>query len=223
MASKKPLARVLATFGTASDGRLGLGFPIARELYPRIVACLAGYSVQQVSCGGAHTAVVTDDGTLLTFGADRQGAAGAEQVVVMGGAGALGAAWAGAGQGAGTRRGHKVLHKALSRQYGRRTRPAPGPAGAGPFAGPAADEGSGVEEPLPRFLEWHEGLCLTKDGRKLWEAYKGAMRSAAAAGLDPEAAAERLLERELGPAASRQLYRTLFRLEADPRDVVAGG
>ncbi|KAG2487572.1 hypothetical protein HYH03_013851 [Edaphochlamys debaryana] len=76
MASKKPLARVLATFGTASDGRLGLGFPIARELYPRIVACLAGYSVQQVSCGGAHTAVVTDDGTLLTFGLNDKGQLG---------------------------------------------------------------------------------------------------------------------------------------------------
>ncbi|GFR39917.1 hypothetical protein Agub_g424 [Astrephomene gubernaculifera] len=72
----KALHRVLVTFGTAADGRLGLGFPLASQLIPRIVPTLAGYSVKQVSCGGAHTAVVTDDGTLFTFGINEWGQLG---------------------------------------------------------------------------------------------------------------------------------------------------
>ncbi|KXZ45322.1 hypothetical protein GPECTOR_56g419 [Gonium pectorale] len=72
----KQLSRVLVTFGTAADGRLGLGFPLASQLYPRIVSSLSGYSVKQVACGGAHTAVVTDDGTLFTFGLNTSGQLG---------------------------------------------------------------------------------------------------------------------------------------------------
>ncbi|PNW88356.1 hypothetical protein CHLRE_01g025900v5 [Chlamydomonas reinhardtii] len=74
--SKLPLTRVLAVFGSGTDGRLGLGFPITSQLYPRIVASLAGYSIKQVSCGGAHTAVVTDDGSLFTFGLNDWGQLG---------------------------------------------------------------------------------------------------------------------------------------------------
>jgi hypothetical protein len=51
--------RVVATFGTAANGQLGHGFPLTSQLFPRIVASLAGYAIKQVSCGGAHTAVVT--------------------------------------------------------------------------------------------------------------------------------------------------------------------
>ncbi|EFJ43556.1 hypothetical protein VOLCADRAFT_119094 [Volvox carteri f. nagariensis] len=72
----KALHRVLATFGTAADGRLGLGFPLKSQFYPRIVASLAGYSIKQVACGGAHTAVVTDDGALFTFGLNSWGQLG---------------------------------------------------------------------------------------------------------------------------------------------------
>ncbi|GLC39448.1 hypothetical protein PLESTB_001349800 [Pleodorina starrii] len=72
----KALHRVLATFGTAADGRLGLGFPLESQFYPRIVASLAGYSIKQIACGGAHTAVVTDDGTLFTFGLNHWGQLG---------------------------------------------------------------------------------------------------------------------------------------------------
>lgn len=61
--------KLLATFGNGYLGRLGHGFPTSSELFPRIVASLAGYSIKQVACGGAHTAVVTgarvagDDGS----------------------------------------------------------------------------------------------------------------------------------------------------------------
>ncbi|GIL87512.1 hypothetical protein Vretimale_1578 [Volvox reticuliferus] len=72
----KALQRVLATFGTAADGRLGLGFPLQSQFYPRIVASLAGYAIKQVACGGAHTAVVTDDGALFTFGLNTWGQLG---------------------------------------------------------------------------------------------------------------------------------------------------
>ena len=67
--SKLPLTRVLAVFGSGTDGRLGLGFPITSQLYPRIVASLAGYSIKQVSCGGAHTAVVTGQLAVRVAGA----------------------------------------------------------------------------------------------------------------------------------------------------------
>lgn len=72
----KALSRVLVTFGTAADGRLGHGFPLVSQLFPRIVASLAGYSIKSVSCGGAHTAVVTEDGTLFTFGLNSYGQLG---------------------------------------------------------------------------------------------------------------------------------------------------
>lgn len=53
------LHRVLVTAGTASEGRLGHGFPLVSQKCMRIVASLAGYNAKQVACGGAHTAVLT--------------------------------------------------------------------------------------------------------------------------------------------------------------------
>lgn len=68
--------RLLVTFGTGADGRLGHGFPTISQALPRVVASLAGYPIKQVSCGGAHTAAVADDGTLFTFGLNEKGQLG---------------------------------------------------------------------------------------------------------------------------------------------------
>lgn len=54
-----PALRLLATFGNGHLGRLGLGAGGLSEKFPRILGTLVGYSAKQVSCGGAHTTVVT--------------------------------------------------------------------------------------------------------------------------------------------------------------------
>eukprot|EP00877_Chromochloris_zofingiensis_P002431 jgi/Chrzof1/12189/Cz06g24150.t1 len=69
------LRRFLACFGNGQFGRLGHG-PETDQIFPKIVSTLAGSHIKQVSCGGAHTAVVTDDGCLFTFGINDKGQLG---------------------------------------------------------------------------------------------------------------------------------------------------
>ncbi|GAX82152.1 hypothetical protein CEUSTIGMA_g9580.t1 [Chlamydomonas eustigma] len=66
--------RFLACFGNGLSGRLGTG--VKSENFPRILGALIGYDMKQASCGGAHTAAVTDDGTLFTFGLNDKGQLG---------------------------------------------------------------------------------------------------------------------------------------------------
>ncbi|GFR39941.1 hypothetical protein Agub_g18, partial [Astrephomene gubernaculifera] len=54
----------------------------------------------------------------------------------------------------------------------------------------------------------------------LWDAYKEAMRRAAAAGQDPVAAAEQLLTGEVGALFSGRVYQMLFAKGAPPLQVV---
>ncbi|KIZ00142.1 hypothetical protein MNEG_7825, partial [Monoraphidium neglectum] len=53
------LGRFVACWGNGQHGRLGHATRDASEVFPRIVAALAGERVAAVACGGAHTAVVT--------------------------------------------------------------------------------------------------------------------------------------------------------------------
>lgn len=69
------MRRFLATCGNGQHGRLGHGVACANELFPRIVAAL-GAGLKQASCGGAHCAVVTDEGALWTFGINNNGQLG---------------------------------------------------------------------------------------------------------------------------------------------------
>jgi len=55
------LQRVLATCGNGHLGRLGHGISQESSKFLRIVGSLVGYEIDQVSCGGAHTAVVTGE------------------------------------------------------------------------------------------------------------------------------------------------------------------
>ena len=57
----------LFTFGQGAEGKLGHGSENG-EWRPRRVEALVGKRVVQVSCGWSHTAVVTSEGELLTFG-----------------------------------------------------------------------------------------------------------------------------------------------------------
>jgi len=68
--------RILATCGNGHLGRLGHGIGQESSKFLRIVGSLVGYEVEQVACGGAHTAVVTDDGSLFTFGQNDWGQLG---------------------------------------------------------------------------------------------------------------------------------------------------
>ncbi|MEW5313555.1 MAG: hypothetical protein WDW38_005114 [Sanguina aurantia] len=70
------LQRLLAVCGSGYQGRLGLGFPAVSEGLLRVVPGLIGHSVESVSCGGAHTAVLTKDGSLFTFGLNDKGQLG---------------------------------------------------------------------------------------------------------------------------------------------------
>lgn len=65
----------LYTWGEGKFGRLGHG--AERNCHsPRLVETLIGKKPKQVSCGGFHTAVVTEDGHLYTFGGGEHGQLG---------------------------------------------------------------------------------------------------------------------------------------------------
>ncbi len=65
----------LYTFGSNIDGQLGLGHN-NKILLPRFVKGLKGVKIKQVACGSWHTAVVTEDGQLYTFGRNNDGQLG---------------------------------------------------------------------------------------------------------------------------------------------------
>lgn len=65
----------LFTWGSGEDGRLGHGDMRDRAL-PRKVMSLLKERVVHASCGGAHTAVLTDRGSVFTFGRGRNGRLG---------------------------------------------------------------------------------------------------------------------------------------------------
>jgi RCC1 and BTB domain-containing protein len=65
----------LYTWGEGKFGRLGHG--AERNCHaPRLVETLIGKKPRQLSCGGFHTAVVTEDGHLYTFGGGEHGQLG---------------------------------------------------------------------------------------------------------------------------------------------------
>jgi chromosome segregation ATPase len=55
-------------FGWGRDGRLGLGEDNLQAQVPTMVEALADRRVVQVACGSYHTAAVTDDGEVFTWG-----------------------------------------------------------------------------------------------------------------------------------------------------------
>lgn len=65
------LARVLFTCGNGEAGKLGLGGIFSTKLF---TAChhLPDVDVHAVSCGNAHTAIVTACGTLFTCGSNQE-------------------------------------------------------------------------------------------------------------------------------------------------------
>lgn len=65
------LARVLFTCGNGETGKLGLGGIFSTTLF---TACqnLPDVDVRAVSCGNAHTAIVTECGTVFTCGSNEQ-------------------------------------------------------------------------------------------------------------------------------------------------------
>ena len=65
----------LYTFGEGKFGRLGHNSE-SNSVVPRLVEPLMGKKPRQVSCGGFHTAVVTEDGHLYTFGGGEHGQLG---------------------------------------------------------------------------------------------------------------------------------------------------
>ena len=65
----------LYTWGEGKFGRLG-HYHERNSHVPQLVESLLGKRPRQVSCGGFHTAVVTDDGLLFTFGGGEHGQLG---------------------------------------------------------------------------------------------------------------------------------------------------
>lgn len=70
------LRRVLATWGNGDCGRLGLSRVGISEEIPRIVRALLDVQIKQVACGGAHTVVVDEDGSVFTMGLNDSGQLG---------------------------------------------------------------------------------------------------------------------------------------------------
>lgn len=63
------------TFGLGKDGRLGHGNE-RDQLAPKQVESLAPFNIVQVLCGGHHTAALSDDGKVFTWGFDDDGRLG---------------------------------------------------------------------------------------------------------------------------------------------------
>lgn len=70
------LRRVLATFGNGDCGRLGFARVGVSEQLPRVVKALLDVQIKQAACGGAHTVVLADDGTVFTMGLNDHGQLG---------------------------------------------------------------------------------------------------------------------------------------------------
>ena len=69
----------LFTCGANSDGQLGLSDPdMPLSLEPQRVTALSGVHVTQISCGDAHTAVLSHEGVLYSWGAAQNGRLGRE-------------------------------------------------------------------------------------------------------------------------------------------------
>ncbi|XP_028414722.1 X-linked retinitis pigmentosa GTPase regulator-like [Dendronephthya gigantea] len=66
----------LFTFGSGMHGQLGHG-PVFQEVaLPKLVSMLQGKCVADVSCGESHSAVITKNGEMFTFGDGRHGKLG---------------------------------------------------------------------------------------------------------------------------------------------------
>lgn len=66
----------LASWGMGRDGQLGLGDTEPRSVPTLVGGELEGKTVVSVSCGATHTAAVTDDGKVFSFGGGVSGQLG---------------------------------------------------------------------------------------------------------------------------------------------------
>ncbi|KDO24365.1 hypothetical protein SPRG_10442 [Saprolegnia parasitica CBS 223.65] len=70
---------VIMTFGSGDCGQLGHGVDEDEDMIvsvPRVVAALSKQQIVRVGCGGLHTAAVTKDGDVYTWGCNDDGALG---------------------------------------------------------------------------------------------------------------------------------------------------
>ena len=65
----------LHTWGLGDDGKLGHE-DVSNQVLPKLVDTLSGVFCKEVACGSHHTAVVTMDGKVYTFGQGRRGQLG---------------------------------------------------------------------------------------------------------------------------------------------------
>ena len=65
----------LYTWGFDDDGRLGHGAP-GHQFSPKVVEALRGKTVTQIACGCWHSAALTDEGAVYTWGSCKSGQLG---------------------------------------------------------------------------------------------------------------------------------------------------
>lgn len=63
------------SWGEGDDGKLGHGNKNGYE-HPQIIEALQGKEITDISCGGAHSAAVTVNGEVYTWGRGRYGRLG---------------------------------------------------------------------------------------------------------------------------------------------------
>lgn len=66
----------LYTWGSHSEGQLGLGPDIKNELKPKLISSLAAVPITFVACGGYHTIVITKSGAVFGWGKNTFGQLG---------------------------------------------------------------------------------------------------------------------------------------------------
>lgn len=69
MTSTRQLRRILCTCGNNDFGQLGLGTEEGTSLFTAVLG-LADVDIASVSTGAAHTAAVSTDGSVYTFGSN---------------------------------------------------------------------------------------------------------------------------------------------------------
>ena len=69
--------------GCGSNGQLGTGYTMAKELIPQRIEGLCGLGVVKLVCGRYHTLAMDKQGCVWTFGENSRGQCGLETALVV--------------------------------------------------------------------------------------------------------------------------------------------
>ena len=66
----------LYSWGSNSEGQLGLGTDVRNEIKPKLISCLAGVPISLIACGGYHSLAISKSGAVFGWGKNTFGQLG---------------------------------------------------------------------------------------------------------------------------------------------------